>query len=161
MPNRIPLLIALALLPLAACAGGGEEGESATYDATTAATASDTSVFYPAPEPGFNTEEYAHIAENGFRDATTTPLSTFAIDVDVASYANVRRFIDQWQMPPADAVRIEELLNYFDYDDPAPAGSMPFRVNAEVAPAPWNAANRPPRRWLCCRSGSPRTATAR
>ncbi len=66
------------------------------------------------------------------------PLSTFSIDVDTASYANVRRYLQSGNMPPPDAVRIEELLNYFTYNDPAPKGSDPFSVNVEIADAPWN-----------------------
>jgi Ca-activated chloride channel family protein len=139
IPRHPILLAALALLPLAAgCASGGSDG--AMEDAT--ATATYDRAGYVAPEPGFNTEEYAHIAENGFRDARATPLSTFAIDVDRASYANVRRFLEQGQMPPADAVRIEELVNYFEYDDPDPTGDEPFAVRTEVADAPWNPRHR-------------------
>jgi Ca-activated chloride channel family protein len=88
------------------------------------------------------TEEYAAIAESGFRSAAVSPLSTFAIDVDAASYANVRRFLDRGALPPRDAVRIEEMVNYFDYDYPDPTGRHPFAVVAEVAPAPWNPARR-------------------
>ena len=70
------------------------------------------------------------------------PLSTFSIDVDTASYANVRRFLNQNALPPADAVRIEELVNYFPYDYPAPTGDEPFSVNVEVARCPWDADHR-------------------
>ncbi|HEY0017362.1 MAG TPA: VWA domain-containing protein [Longimicrobium sp.] len=141
MIPRNPLVLAAVLLSLAACASGGSDSEGATADAVQSATVADTSGSF-APEPGFNTEEYAHVAENGFRDARATPLSTFAIDVDRASYANVRRFLRQGQMPPADAVRIEELVNYFEYDDPDPAGDEPFAVRTEVADAPWNPEHR-------------------
>ncbi len=139
------LCTALALLPLAACATGGTDGEGTTAADTAGAPAigvatADTVGF--APQPELNTEEYARIAENGFRDAGASPLSTFAIDVDRASYANVRRFVEQGQMPPADAVRIEELINYFAYDDPDPAGDAPFAVRTEVAGAPWNPEHR-------------------
>mgnify|MGYP002624107259 CR=1 FL=1 len=82
-------------------------------------------------------EAYAHIAENEFQSVASNPLSTFSIDVDRASYSNVRRFIEDGMRPPVDAVRIEELINYFPYDDPPPAGEHPFTVTAEVAPAPW------------------------
>ncbi len=87
--------------------------------------------------PPTDREGYAHIAENEFMSVANNPLSTFSIDVDRASYANVRRFIEDGMRPPIDAVRIEELVNYFPYDDPAPAGDDPFTVTAEVAPAPW------------------------
>ena len=72
---------------------------------------------------------------------TTKPLSTFSVDVDTASYANVRRFIEQGRMPPPDAVRIEELINYFDYDYPRHESSdevqVPFSVNTDIMSAPW------------------------
>ncbi|QJX46723.1 VWA domain-containing protein [Hymenobacter taeanensis] len=78
--------------------------------------------------------------ENGFRNATKEPLSTFSIDVDAASYSNVRRFLQQGQLPPADAVRTEELINYFQYNypQPDPAATEPFRVIMEQAQCPWN-----------------------
>ena len=88
-----------------------------------------------ADHPG--TEAYAAIVENPFLTPAEQPLSTFSVDVDTASYANVRRFLNQGQLPPADAVRIEELVNYFKYDDPAPIDGQPFRVVAEAAPCPW------------------------
>lgn len=84
-------------------------------------------------------ERYAAIAENPFLDVKRAPLSTFSIDVDTASYSNVRRYLNDGQMPPKDAVRIEELVNYFEYDYPQPIGSVPFSVNTEAANAPWNA----------------------
>ncbi len=85
----------------------------------------------------FGTEAYAAIHENPFLTPAEQPLSTFSVDVDTASYANVRRFLNQRQLPPADAVRIEELVNYFKYDDPAPVDGQPFAVKAEAAPCPW------------------------
>ncbi len=83
-------------------------------------------------------EQYARIDENGWKVAGAVPLSTFSIDVDRASYANVRRFLNDGQMPPADAVRIEELVNYFPYADPAPEGAAPFSITTELTRAPWN-----------------------
>ncbi|MCX7636654.1 MAG: von Willebrand factor type A domain-containing protein [Cyclobacteriaceae bacterium] len=88
--------------------------------------------------PYWNTEEYDGINENIFHDALRNPLSTFSIDVDAASYSNVRRFINYGQKPPKDAVRIEELVNYFDYDYPQPADEHPFSITTEIAEAPWN-----------------------
>ena len=85
----------------------------------------------------FNRESYAHIVENAFVAVGPNPLSTFSIDVDRASYSNVRRFIRDGTRPPIDAVRIEELVNYFTYSDPEPEGDVPFSVTTEVAPAPW------------------------
>ena len=85
-----------------------------------------------------NTEAYDPIAENPFRSPRVAPLSTFSVDVDRASYTNVRRFLTRGALPPRDAVRIEELVNYFPYDDPAPTGDVPLRITTELAPAPWN-----------------------
>ncbi|MEO8074341.1 MAG: VWA domain-containing protein [Acidobacteriota bacterium] len=84
-------------------------------------------------------EKYAEIAENPFLETSRAPLSTFSIDVDTASYANVRRYLNDGMLPPKDAVRIEELVNYFEYDYPQPIGNVPFSVTTEVATAPWNA----------------------
>jgi Ca-activated chloride channel family protein len=88
--------------------------------------------------PNFNTESYDHIVENAFLSVAANPLSTFSIDVDRASYSNVRRFINHGQRPPIDAVRIEELVNYFHYDYPDPDGEHPFSIATEVTDAPWN-----------------------
>ncbi len=87
-------------------------------------------------------EGYASIRENRFRSAVDNPLSTFSIDVDRASYANVRRFLFQGHRPPHDAVRIEEMINYFHYDYGKPEGPHPFVVSSEVAVAPWNPQHR-------------------
>ena len=86
-----------------------------------------------------NTESYDHLDENPFRRVANDPLSTFSIDVDTASYANVRRFLTDGQMPPAGAVRIEELINYFRFDYPQPASGTPFSVTTELTDCPWNA----------------------
>ena len=84
-------------------------------------------------------ERYAEISENPFLETVRAPLSTFSIDVDTAAYSNVRRFLNEGSLPPKDAVRIEEMVNYFEYDYPQPAGDLPFSVNTEVAACPWNA----------------------
>lgn len=84
-----------------------------------------------------NTEEYASIVENRFVSPLKNPLSTFSIDVDTASYANVRRFLNDNVMPPPAAIRIEELINYFKYDYSPPEGEHPFSVNLEIAQCPW------------------------
>ena len=86
----------------------------------------------------FNTEEYDHIYENPFVSVINKPLSTFSVDVDRASYSNVRRMLQNNQKPNPDAVRIEELINYFKYNYPAPTGTNPFSVNLEIANCPWN-----------------------
>ncbi len=86
---------------------------------------------------GFNTEAYDRVRDNPFIAVAASPLSTFSIDVDTASYANVRRFLMGGQLPPPDAVRIEELINYFRYEYPQPTGSAPFSVTTEAAGCPW------------------------
>jgi Ca-activated chloride channel family protein len=88
------------------------------------------------------TESYASVAENTFIRASQEPLATFSIDVDTASYSNVRRFLSQNQLPPGDAVRIEELVNYFTYDYARPSGPHPIGASMEVADAPWNPRHR-------------------
>jgi Ca-activated chloride channel family protein len=95
-----------------------------------------------APTPPVDRESYAYISENAYRSVGDHPLSTFSIDVDRASYSNVRRFLSAGRRPPIDAVRIEELINYFPYADPAPDGDHPFAVSAEVAAAPWQPLHR-------------------
>lgn len=92
----------------------------------------------------FNTEEYAAVAENGFRQVSTDPLSTFSADVDTASYCNLRRMLNDGWSPetiPSGAVRVEEMLNYFRYDYAAPEGDARFGVTARIAPCPWNGEN--------------------
>lgn len=101
---------------------------------------SDEALFYmPPPSPqNWNTEEYDRITETGFKNVTAEPLSTFSIDVDAASYSNARRFITEGQMPYKDAVRIEEFINYFDYNYPEPEGDDPIAVYLEYSKCPWN-----------------------
>jgi Ca-activated chloride channel family protein len=94
------------------------------------------------PPRGFDREAYDSIGEDGFSDPRKAPLSTFSIDVDTASYANVRRILREGRLPPEGAVRIEELLNYFSYEYPPPDDGQPFSVVAEVAECPWNPAHR-------------------
>lgn len=90
----------------------------------------------------FKTEAYDHIEDNPFLSPAQNPLSTFSVDVDTASYGNVRRFLNGGQLPPKDAVRIEELVNYFSYDYPQPTGEHPFSVTVEMAGCPWNTEHR-------------------
>lgn len=99
------------------------------------------SLQYESRTPQPNAEAYEPIIENDFLAPTAAPLSTFGVDVDTASYSNVRRFLTQNQLPPANAVRIEELLNYFKYSDPAPQGDKPFSCGLEAAACPWNPDN--------------------
>lgn len=86
----------------------------------------------------FNTEEYDPISENSFHNVSADPLSTFSIDVDAASYSNVRRYLKSNQLPPEGAVRIEEMINYFSYPYPQPGDKHPFSINTELSDCPWN-----------------------
>ena len=100
----------------------------------------DASHWYRPPVPPANTENYADFDDNPVHRASDQPVSTFSIDVDTGSYANVRRMLLDGVRPPADAVRAEEFINYFDHGHPAPTSrEVPFRVSTELAPAPWNA----------------------
>ena len=85
----------------------------------------------------FDREQYDFVVEDGFIDPRHSPLSTFSIDVDTASYSNVRRLLREGRQPPKGAVRIEELVNYFRYDYPQPKGGQPFSIVTEVSEAPW------------------------
>ncbi|MBH8558823.1 vWA domain-containing protein [Hymenobacter negativus] len=98
---------------------------------------------YPAQQEAGAGDTYAHIKENAFFAAKKDPLSTFALDVDNASYSNVRRFLNEGQLPPRDAVRVEEMLNYFRYDYTAPptASPDPVHISTELAACPWNPAH--------------------
>jgi len=118
-----------------------ESADAAVYDRHVAAPAGAQmkSAYYRHPHPvPQNTESYTGISENGYRDPLQEPYSTFSIDVDNASYSNVRRFINLGQEVPADAVRIEEMINYFRYDYPQPSGEHPFSVYTEAGICPWN-----------------------
>ena len=105
----------------------------------------ETGVFYDKktynsqPDSAYNREGYDNIEENPFLKVIDNPLSTFSIDVDAASYSNVRRFLNDGELPPAGAVRIEEMINYFSYQYPQPTGSAPFSINTEIETCPWNA----------------------
>lgn len=88
--------------------------------------------------PDFNTEEYSKINDNEFKEVNKNPLSTMSIDVDRASYSNMRRFITQGSLPPADAVRVEEMINYFSYQYKQPEGNVPFSITTEYSECAWN-----------------------
>jgi len=114
-------------------------------------SARDTLTNAPGVPPSFDrtrpgiykgAESYDAINDNSFLPVVQNPLSTFSIDVDTASYSNVRRFLNQGQRPPRDAVRIEEMINYFPYDYPQPAGKNPIGASIETASAPWNPQHR-------------------
>lgn len=83
-------------------------------------------------------EQYQNLPDNPIRSVAETPVSTFSVDVDTGSYANVRRFLNQGSLPPEGAVRLEEMVNYFPYDYALPTDGTPFGVTTEVAPSPWN-----------------------
>ncbi|MFZ1219192.1 MAG: von Willebrand factor type A domain-containing protein [Chthoniobacterales bacterium] len=90
----------------------------------------------------FNTATYDKVEENPFLPAATNPLSTFSIDVDTASYSNVRRFITSGSLPPKDAVRVEEMINYFSYDYREPEGDKPFSIDLDSTACPWDGSHR-------------------
>ena len=123
-------VFAIGALMVLACAKGGAPNMS---------YAPGQPMFQESLDPNHNTEAYARIDENPFMQVADKPRSTFSVDVDTASYSNMRRFLNDGRLPPKDAVRIEELINYFSYDYPAPTGQDPFSVNAEVSACPWNA----------------------
>jgi len=122
------------------------DGPTAPGEVTSAVTAGPAEVAGAvgpsAPGAGPNAEDYDHIVDNPFLRVRDEPLSTFSVDVDTASYANVRRFLDHGALPPKDAVRIEEMLNYFPYDDPPPTGDAPMAVHLEAAACPWSPGHR-------------------
>ena len=126
---HVPALAALAsLLGLSACMYAPKAGSSYKMADRSA----------PAPMMELEAERYADIEENPVVEVADAAISTFSIDVDTASYSNVRRYLSDGSRPPADAVRIEELINYFSYDYSAPSGNAPFSVTSEVADCPWN-----------------------
>ncbi|HEU4694727.1 MAG TPA: VWA domain-containing protein [Vicinamibacterales bacterium] len=98
--------------------------------------------FFPRRSAEFNTEAYDKIDEHDFKRVADDPVSTFSIDVDTASYSNVRRFLNAGTLPPVDAVRIEELVNYFRFAYPNAEDGAPFSVTTDVAPCPWNPRHR-------------------
>ncbi|MCF8296561.1 MAG: VWA domain-containing protein [Saprospiraceae bacterium] len=117
---------------------GGVYSNSGEMGSVRGARTSGTVYYDDGVEVEHNTESYDNIVENEFMDVMGNPLSTFSVDVDKASYSNVRRYLNNNQMPPKDAVRIEEFVNYFHYDYPAPEGEHPFSINLEAAICPWN-----------------------
>jgi Ca-activated chloride channel family protein len=155
---RVGLVRGIGMLPaiLASFVAGCGEGVQAPRAAKTSESllAGAAPAASPAPASAIvnadsdsdvaaaSAESYSPIAENAFIRVAQEPLSTFSIDVDTASYANVRRFLSHNMRPPKDAIRIEELLNYFTYNDPPPAGAEPFSVHVEIARCPWNADHR-------------------
>ncbi|TPG42258.1 vWA domain-containing protein [Flavobacterium pectinovorum] len=98
-------------------------------------------IVHPTPTVTPNQEDYDAFVENAFESPKTAPLSTFSIDVDNASYTNIRRFINNGQVVPKDAVRVEEMVNFFKYDYPQPKDQHPFSINTELSDSPWNSKN--------------------
>jgi Ca-activated chloride channel family protein len=143
-----------ALLVLSACTdadqtyGKAEAGRTASAPPPAMAEMSKMAdrAMYAAPQPAFaprpavvETEKYTDIALNGVKRVADEPVSTFSIDVDTAAYANMRRFINDGHLPPRDAVRVEELVNYFDYGYQRPANAeTPFRATTALVPSPWS-----------------------
>ncbi|MDA1194998.1 MAG: VWA domain-containing protein [Planctomycetota bacterium] len=127
------------LLIFAGCSDGGAAGRAAPCCPTASPGALIAGV--QDVEGAFNTESYDEIAENPFLRVVDTPLSTLAVDVDTASYSNVRRMLNAGQRPPAGAIRLEELVNYFPYDYAAPSDNTPFAVHVDVAECPWTPAH--------------------
>ena len=110
---------------------------------STGKSSADSIAYYPSPQPVFlpitNTENYQHFKDNQVKLVNNDPVSTFSIDVDTGAYSNMRRMLNQGIIPPKDAIRVEELVNYFNYDYPAPKNTeQPFSINTELAPSPWN-----------------------
>ncbi|MEO8270520.1 MAG: VWA domain-containing protein, partial [Aureliella sp.] len=132
------LLIALPLLSGCGRTQNGPISRSAINSPAASVAPPDTLIdLRQSPTADFNSEEYTAISDNPFIVALEEPQSTFAIDVDTASYANVRRMLQEGTIPPPGAVRIEELINYFYYDYPEPSGEHPFGVTTELASCPW------------------------
>ena len=123
--------------------GVGQLAETVIVTCGSALHAALAGVGWTAFEPsacraGFNREEYRHTPENDFKRVSAHPLSTFSIDADTASYSNVRRFLNDDELPPDGAVRLEELINYFQFDYAPPRGDAPVGVVTEVSRCPWN-----------------------
>lgn len=138
---KIIAVIAMPLL-ICSCETGSHSVESLNRNVQEITLAKPTDSKFKTEQQlkarDFNAEEYDHIAENQFVTALQEPLSTFSIDVDRAAYSNVRRIIQSGSLPPAGAVRIEEMVNYFNYNYPQPENGDPFSINTEISNCPWN-----------------------
>ncbi|MDH5180922.1 MAG: VWA domain-containing protein [Gammaproteobacteria bacterium] len=137
-------IIAVLLGSLAACGGPQLARMESSPQLMMLEVSAESPAAFPKQEPEYTPsgETYNHIKENRFQEVLTNPASTFSVDVDTASYSNVRRFINDGKLPIKDAVRIEEMVNYFSYTYPEPVGEHPFSITTEVAPAPWNPKHR-------------------
>jgi Ca-activated chloride channel family protein len=125
------MLISAGLMNIVGCAGSATTGGSKPATGHSIERENDK-------EEAPNTENYNHIVDNPFLSAKENPQSTFSTSVDTASYSNIRRFLNDHQFPPKDAVRIADMLNYFDYDYSEPQGEHPVAIGLEMAPCPWN-----------------------
>lgn len=145
------LMVVFVILQLAACANQAPEASSGRNSNTTLKAVPESkavptlysAVISPSPAPmpeylGQSNERYGQISDNPVKQVAETPVSTFSIDVDTGSYSNVRRLLNSGGLPSTDAVRVEELINYFPYDYALPKDGRPFAVHTELAPAPWN-----------------------
>lgn len=134
MTKKFFILASFSLLLLTNCK------KQATMEETDSiiVTSSAPNEYDEMPIGEANTESYAETEENPFESPSTAPLSTFSIDVDNASYTNIRRFINNGQKVPTDAVRVEEMINFFKYDYPQPNDGNPFSINTEYSDCPWN-----------------------
>ena len=146
-PDKEPLqmrALEQAAKPAAPATTEGYTGSLGAAAKRSAAGGQNAAHIYPPPypPPPHDSASYAEINENRFRLVKDHPLSTFSIDVDTASYSNVRRFLNEGRLPPADAVRIEELINYFRFDYPNPGNGAPVSVTTELGAAPWNPKHR-------------------
>lgn len=130
----------ILLLVMASCDQAYHSSKSPQLESLSreVSTATDSIAVSVNEQEQFNTEGYGNIVENSFLAAAQNPLSTFSIDVDEAAYSNVRRFIKNGSIPPAGAVRLEEMVNYFDYDYAPPQNNDPFAIHTEMAACPWN-----------------------
>lgn len=136
MKNKHFYLMAFLVLVLFSCKKRDASAEEYAIESADIATTTDAIPEEYNSDP--NTESYAGLEENPFESPKKAPLSTFSIDVDNASYTNIRRFINEGQKVPKDAVRIEEMMNFFKYKYPQPEGQNPFSINTEVSDSPWN-----------------------
>lgn len=140
---KLRLLTLLVIFSITACHNYNSNDGYKVYSLQEEAISTDNFMAPSKKKDGMmNTEQYDLIVENDFRSALKYPLSTFGIDVDNASYSNSRRFLMQGTMPPRDAVRVEEFINYFNYDYPQPDGKQPFSINTEISECPWNTSHR-------------------
>ena len=149
--RKVTLTLSIMAVLLAACSkkemASSYMAESSANVASVQAVAADSTakMVAPAPSPTSvygteeNTEKYQKTETNSVKSVGQEPISTFSIDVDTGSYTNVRRFLNEGSLPPKDAVRVEEMVNYFDYQYPNPTSAHPFSVNTETVDSPWQA----------------------